>query len=87
MTVQLHRQRLPKGPLQINSWWQQSVSNLQEGGLYMTTLAMPTHALNWDPELARQWRMFIDKLHFKGRTACAASLDAGVLLHGAQSAS
>jgi hypothetical protein len=39
-----------------------------------------TYALNRDPKWARQWRMFIDKLHFKGHTACAASLDAGVLL-------
>jgi hypothetical protein len=39
-----------------------------------------TYALNRDPQFARQLRIVVDKLHFKGHTACATSLDSGVPL-------
>lgn len=40
------------------------------------------YALNRDPVWAASKRVFVDELHAKGHTNCAASFDTGEVLHG-----
>jgi hypothetical protein len=45
--------------------------------VYDNACNLLAYILNRDPAWARDLRVFIDALHFKGHTGCATSLDAG----------